>query len=157
AYMYVDAPGIMPTEVGLRETGIFLDPVADWKAGRQLQAPPSVPDGFARWAGRFSASFDDPGDLQRPVVTEGAPIQAVFIVMAAPSLEALRKVIYLLGRLLNIDKFKVAFERYDPSWPDPRRTRARKSKGVAPDWQAMRLRDVFDLEGLLLLPEALKS
>lgn len=158
AYMYVDAPGLMPTEVGLRETGIFLDPVADWKAGRTLQSPPIVPDGFTRWATRFAASFDDPGDLNRPVVTEGAPIQAVFIVMAAPSLGALRQLIYLLGRLLNIDKFKVAFEKYDPTWQDPRRQRARKSKGVAPDWRAVRLRDLFPpLEGLLLLPEALKS
>jgi len=158
AYMYVDAPGIMPTEVGLRETGIFLDPEADWKAGRALKSPPIVPDGFMRWATRFSDSFNDPGDLNRPVITDGAPIQAVFIVMAAPSLESLRKLIYLLGRLLNIDKFKVAFEKYDPKWPDPRRQRARKTKGVAPDWQSKRLRDVFPaLDGLLLLPEALKS
>ncbi len=158
AYMYVDAPGILPTEVGLRETGIFLDPEADWKAGRELKSPPIVPDGFMRWATRFSDSFDDPGDLHRPVITEGAPIQAVFIVMAAPSLESLRKLIYLLGRLLNIDKFKVAFEKYDPKWPDPRRQRARKTKGVPPDWQSKRLRDVFPaLDGLLLLPEALKS
>jgi hypothetical protein len=157
AYMYVDAPGITPTEVGLRETGIFIDPAADWKAGRELQSPPVVPDGFARWATRFGASFDDPGDLNRPVITEGAPIQAVFIVVAAPSLEALRQAIYLLGRLLNIDRFKVAFEKYDPKWEDPRRQRARKTRGVPPDWRAKRLRDIFPLEGLLMLPETLKS
>ncbi len=113
AYMYIDAPGIMPTEVGIRETGIFVDPVADWKAGRAGQSPPIVPDGFTRWASRFAASFDDPGDLKRPVITEGAPIQAVFVVMAAPSLESLRQLIYLLGRLFNIDKFKLAFEKYE--------------------------------------------
>jgi hypothetical protein len=158
AYMYIDAPGIMPTEVSLRETGIFLDPEADWKAGQTLQPPPVIPDGFARWAGRFSASFDDPGDSQRPMITEGAPIQAVFIVMAAPSLGALRQLIYLLGRLLNIDRFKVAFERYDPKWIDPRLKRLEKSSGVPPDWKAQRLRDVFPpLENLLILPEALKS
>jgi hypothetical protein len=158
AYMYIDAPGIMPTEVGIRETGIFIDPVADWKAGRELKPPPVVPDGYARWASRFSASFDDPGDSQRPVVTDGAPVHAVFIVMAAPSLEALRQLIYLLGKLLNIDKFKVLFEKYDLSIPDPRLTRARKTKGVPPDWSARRLRDVFPaLENLLIIPEALKS
>jgi hypothetical protein len=158
AYMYVDAPGITPTEVGLRETGIFLEPEADWKAGRTLQPAPVVPDGFTRWATRFAASFDDPGDLHRPVITEGAPIQAVFIVMAAPSLESLRQLIYLLGRLLNIDRFKVAFEQYDPKWEDPRRNRARRTRSVPPDWQSKRLRDVFPaLEGLMVLPEALKS
>jgi hypothetical protein len=158
AYMYVDAPGIHPTEVSLRETGIFLDPEADWKAGQTLQPPPVIPDGFARWAGRFSASFDDPGDSQRPMITEGAPIQAIFIVMAAPSLGALRQIIYLLGRLLNIDRFKVAFEKYDPKWVDPRIKRLEASSGVAPDWKAQRLRDIFPpLENLLILPEALKS
>jgi hypothetical protein len=158
AYMYVDAPGIMPTEVSIRETGIFIDPVADWKAGQALEPPPIVPDGFARWATRFAASFDDPADSQRPMITEGAPIQAIFIVMAAPSLGALRQLIYLLGRLLNIDRFKVAFEKYDPKWIDPRLKRLEKSSGVPPDWKAQRLRDIFPpLENLLILPEVLKS
>lgn len=158
AYMYIDAPGIFPTESSIRETGIYANPKADWKAGRKLESPPPMPDGFARWAARFSASFDDPGDLERPVVTEGAPIQAVFIVMAAPSLGALRQMMYLLGRLVNIDKFKLAFEKYDKANDDPRRTRARKVNSVPPDWSAVRLRDVFPaLEGLFSLPEALKS
>jgi hypothetical protein len=158
AYMYLDAPGITPTEVGLRETGIFMDPAADWKAGRELGRPPVVPDGFARWAARFAASFDDPGDAARPIVTEGAPIQAVFIVMAAPSPGALRQIIYLLGRLLNIDQFKLAFEKYQTPTADPRRTRARQSKGVPPDWRSVKLGDRFEgLDKLALLPEALKS
>lgn len=155
AYMYIDAPGIHPTEITLAETGIIFDPGKQFKAGQALKAPPVTPDGYTRWAARFAASFDDPGDLKRPVVTEGAPIQAVFIVMAAPSLDALRQAMYLIGKLFNIDAFKFAFEKYKKGSPDPRRSRAR-TKSVKPDWQAVRLRDLFKpLEKLMILPEAL--
>jgi hypothetical protein len=164
AYMYVDAPGLLPLEqsreqrlAALRETGVFIDPGADWKAGRTLQSPPAVPDGFARWAARFQGSFDDPGDLSRPVITDGAPIQAIFIVMAAPSLGALRQAIYLLGKLFNIDAFIRAFEQYEQA-EDPRRARARRGASVPPDWKAVRLRDLFPpLTGLLMIPEALRG
>jgi hypothetical protein len=158
AYMYTDVPGITPTESSIKETGIYLDPAADWKAGRAAAAPPVTPDGWTRWSTRFAASFDDPGDLKRPVVTAGAPIEAIFIVMAAPSLDAIRQLIYLLGKLLNIDKFKLAFEKYETKTDDPRRMRAKKVNSVPPDWRAIRLRDIFPaLEGLLMIPEALKG
>ena len=155
AYLYIDAPGIQPTEVTLSETGIIFDPGKQFKAGQALKPPPLTPDAFARWSTRFQASFDDPGDLQRPVITVGAPIQAVFIAMAAPSLDALRQALYLIGKLFNIDAFKRAFEKYKKGVPDPRRTRAR-TKSVKPDWRAARLRDLFPpLTKLLILPEAL--
>ncbi len=162
AYMYWDVPGVTPLEstreqriAALRETGVFVNPKEDWKAGRELKSPPVVPDGFARWATRFHASFDDPGDVHRPVVTEGAPIQAIFIVMAAPSLEALRQAIYLIGRLFNIDAFKVAFDKFENA-DDPRRARARRGAPTPPNWSSIRMRDLFPaLEGLLLIPEAL--
>lgn len=158
AYMYLDAPGITPTEVTLAETGLVVEPAKDWTAGSKLEAPPAVPDAYARWAGRFAASFDDPGDPSRPQVTAGAPIQAVFIVMAAPSLGAIRQLLYLLGRLFNIDQFKVAFEKYQAGNPDPRRTRARGMKGVAPDWKAVKLTDLLPpLKDLETLPEALRG
>jgi hypothetical protein len=158
AYMYLDVPGLTPRESSIRETGLFIEPAKDWKAGRDNGPPPVTPDGWTRWANRFSASFDDPGDLHRPVVTEGAPIQAIFIVAAAPSLDAIAQFIYLLGKLLNIDKFKLAFDKYDPPHPDPRRMRARKVNSVPPDWRSVRLRDIFPaLEGLLMIPEALKG
>ncbi|KAB2910284.1 MAG: hypothetical protein F9K40_02955 [Kofleriaceae bacterium] len=158
AYMYLDAPGITPTEVTLAETGIVLDPVADWTAGTKLEAPPATPDAFSRWGARFAASFDDPGDPARPVVTEGAPIQAVFIVMAAPSLDALRQLLYLIGKLLNIDQFKVAFEKYQAGNPDPRKTRAQEMKGVAPDWKSVKLVDLIPpLKALEPLPEKLRG
>jgi hypothetical protein len=156
AYMYLDVPGLTPRESSIRETGVFIDPVADWKAGRALGPPPVTPDGWSRWASRFARSFDDPGDLNRPVVTEGAPIQAIFIVAAAPSLDAIAQLIYLLGKLLNIDKFKIAFEKYQ-NVPDPRLTRAKSVNSVPPDWRSVRLRDIFPLEGLLMIPEALKA
>jgi hypothetical protein len=157
AYMYLDVPGITPRESSIRETGLFIDPIADWKAGRAAGPPPVTPDGWSRWASRFARSFDDPGDLQRPVVTDGAPIQAIFIVAAAPSLDAIAQFLYLLGKLLNIDKFKLAIEKYQ-NVPDPRRTRAKSVNSVPPDWKAIRLRDIFPaLEGLMMIPEALKG
>lgn len=158
AYMYVDAPGITPTEVTLAETGLVLDPKADWTAGTKLEAPPATPDAFARWSSRFAASFDDPGDPSRPIVTEGAPIQAVFIVMAAPSLDALRQLLYLLGKLLNIDQFVTAFEKYQAGNPDPRKTRAQEMKGVAPDWRSIKLVDLIPpLKQLEPLPDKLRG
>lgn len=158
AYMYLDVPGLTPRESSIRETGLFIQPAKDWKAGRDNGPPPVTPDGWTRWATRFQKSFNDPGDLQRPVVTEGAPIQAVFIVAAAPSLDAIQQFIYLLGKLLNVDKFKLAFEKYDQASSDPRLTRARKVNSTPPDWRSVRLRDIFPpLEGLLMIPEALKG
>ena len=157
AYLYADAPGIGPTETNLAETGFIPNIPKDFKAGFALERPPVTPDGFARWAGRFVASFDDPGDDSRPTVTDGAPVQAVFIVMAAPSLDALRQALYLMGKLFNISAFKRAFEKYPKGALDPRRSRAR-GRSVKPDWKSARMRDLFpDLEKLLILPEALKS
>ncbi|NRD66104.1 hypothetical protein HRD49_30550 [Corallococcus exiguus] len=157
AYLYADAPGIGPTETNLAETGFIPNIPKDFKAGFALERPPVTPDGFARWAGRFVASFDDPGDDSRPTVTDGAPVQAVFIVMAAPSLDALRQALYLLGKLLNISAFKKAFEKYPKGALDPRRSRAR-GRSVKPDWKSARMRDLFpDLEKLLILPEALRA
>ncbi|RKH13886.1 hypothetical protein D7X74_21005 [Corallococcus sp. CA047B] len=157
AYLYADAPGIGPTETNLAETGFIPNLPKDFKAGFALERPPVTPDAFARWAGRFTASFDDPGDDARPVVTDGAPVQAVFIVMAAPSLDALRQALYLIGKLFNISAFKKAFEKYPKGAVDPRRSRVR-SRSVKPDWKSARMRDLFpDLEKLRILPEALKS
>lgn len=157
AYLYADAPGIGPTETNLAETGFIPNVPKDFKAGFALERPPPSPDGFARWAGRFVASFDDPGDVSRPTVTDGAPVQAVFIVMAAPSLDALRQALYLLGKLLNISAFKKAFEKYPKGALDPRRSRAR-GRSVKPDWKSARMRDLFpDMEKLLILPEALRG
>ncbi|RKH51804.1 hypothetical protein D7Y23_09090 [Corallococcus sp. AB050B] len=157
AYLYADAPGIGPTETNLAETGFIPNIPKDFKAGFALERPPVTPDGFARWAGRFVASFDDPGDDSRPTVTDGAPVQAVFIVMAAPSLDGLRQALYLLGKLLNISAFKKAFEKYPKGSLDPRRSRVR-GRPVKPDWKSARMRDLFpDLEKLLILPEALRA
>ena len=157
AYLYVDAPGILPAEPAGPQASFRVDPPKEFKAGMARERRPPVPDGFERWASRFSASFDDAGDLQRPVVTEGAPVQAAFIVMAAPSIDGLRQMLYLLGLLLNIDAFKKAFEKYAKGAPDPRRARSR-GKPVAPDWRAARLVDLLPaLKDLAMLPEALRG
>ncbi len=66
-YLYYDAPGLTSPQVALSELGLDFDPAETFKAGELLQArPPRPVDNFERWAGRFAASFDDPGDRNRP-------------------------------------------------------------------------------------------
>ncbi len=165
AYLYADIPPFDTTSpqsvaasMGFPSRDPNSDPfTAEFVAGKTGAAPPPItPDGFQVWAQRFIASFDDPGDTQRPTAHVGAPVQAVFICMALPSLDALKQLMYLLGQLLNLDKFKRAWELFVDG-PDPRRARARM-QSVAPDWKAMRLQDIFPpLRALLLLPEMLKA
>jgi hypothetical protein len=157
-YLYYDAPGLTSLDATLSEMGFPTDPVQLFKAG-QAGAPEPVIDNtaFERWAFRFGESFDDPGDDQRPVFSDGAGIDAVFIGVAMPSFAALKQIIYLLGKLFNIDAFINAIDRYNDASPDPDLTRARM-QSVAPDWEAVRLKDLFPpLRFLLLVPELLKA
>lgn len=157
-YLYYDAPKLTSLEATLSDMGFPTDPVTTWKAGH-VDAPAPVIDNsaFERWAFRFGESFDDPGDDKRPVFSDGAPVDAVFIVAAMPSFAAVKQLIYLLGKLFNLDPFLNAIDRYNDLSPDPDLTRARMQP-VAPDWEAVRLKDLFPpLQFLLLLPELLKS
>lgn len=156
-YLYYDAPRLTSFEATLSDMGFPTEPAKVFKAGHDNSPAPVIDnDAFDRWAYRFGESFDDPGDDHRPVFSDGAAVNAVFIVAAMPSFAALKQIIYLLGKLFNLDPFKSALHFNDAS-PDPDLTRAR-TQPVAPDWEAARLQDLFPpLRFLLLVPELLKG
>lgn len=156
AYMYYDAPGFTSHEISLAELGLDPEPKKQFNAGEKGDPAPTRPvDGFQRWAGRFAASFDDPGDKARPILSDGASVEAVFIVAAAPTLEALSQLIWLLGNLLNIDAFKLAFERFNKDAADPAKSRV-DQQSVAPDWHSKKLPDLIPpLSELAKIPELL--
>jgi hypothetical protein len=158
AYFYYDAPGITSHEMTLADMGVPTEPAKTFNHGRQGGPPPApVPDAYVKWGERFAQSFDDPGDSHRPILSDGASVMAVFIVAAAPSPEALRQLMYLLGKLFNLQAFIDGFERHQAKSPDPDLSRAR-SEPVAPDWEAARLKDLFPpLKHLLAIPEALRA
>ncbi|HTV21062.1 MAG TPA: hypothetical protein VMG12_20395 [Polyangiaceae bacterium] len=158
AYFYYDAPGITSHEMTLADMGVPTEPAQTFNHGREGGPPPApVPDAYVKWGERFAQSFDDPGDSHRPVLSDGASVMAVFIVAAAPSPEALRQLLYLLGKLFNLQAFIDGFERYSAQSPDPDLSRARTDP-VAPDWEAARLKDLFPpLKHLLAIPEALRT
>jgi hypothetical protein len=157
-YLYFDAPGITSPAPTLEDLGIPTDPAGTFEAGRTGGAPPPVvPDAYVIWGDRFAQSFDDPGDDQRPILSDGASIAAVFIAVAAPSADAVRQLLYLLGKLFNLQAFIDAWERFQLTSPDPDLSRAR-GDSVAPDWEAFRLKDLFPpITKLMAIPEALKA
>jgi hypothetical protein len=156
AYLYYDAPGFTSNQVSLAELGLARSPSALFHAGQSGEDAPIFPvDGFERWIGRFAASFDDPGDDARPILSPGASVEAVFIVGAAPTLEALSQLVWLLGQLLNIDAFKRAVDRFHADSPDRGKTRV-DQQAVAPDWQSRKLPQLLpQLEPLRQVPELL--
>jgi hypothetical protein len=157
-YLYYDAPGITSREASLAELGLAVEPAKTFTHGRTGgPPPPPAPDAYAKWGERFVQSFDDPGDRSRPVLSDGASVMGVFIVAAAPSPEALRQMLYLIGKLFNLQAFLEGWERFRAGSPDPDLTRAR-TDSVAPDWESVRLKDLFPpLAHLLAVPEALRA
>lgn len=160
-YLYYDIPGITSFEAFAAEMGLPHEtPAQIWKHGQKGEPPPPVPvDGFDKWAHRFAESFDDPGDLQRPVFSTGATVGAVFIVAGAPSLAPLAQLFYQIGKLLNIQPFVDAFKHFEDTKdsPDPDLSRARQHS-VAPDWHSLRVQDLLPpLRKLLAIPELLKT
>jgi hypothetical protein len=156
-YLYFDAPGITSPPASLAELGIPVQPAADFRHGREGLPPPAIVDAYVKWGERFSRSFDDPGDRQRPILSNGASVMAIFIVAAAPSMAGLRQLLYLLGKLFNITPFIKAIEDFHPASPDPDLTQVR-TDSVAPDWKAARLKDLWpDIEKLLAIPDALRA
>lgn len=156
AYMYYDAPGFTSHDVSMAELGLTVEPEKLFHAGMRDDAAPPFPlDGFERWAGRFQASFDDPGDDARPILSDGASVEAVFIVAAAPTLEHLAQLIWLLGNLLNIDAFKRAWEKFVKDSDDPAVARLAQ-QSVAPDWKSVKLPELLPpLRHLARVPEIL--
>jgi hypothetical protein len=145
AYVYVDAPGLTSNLARTRDLGLGDPEPPTWLAG-QTPPRPNVPaDGFAQWAYRFRQSFDDPGDRNRPAFSDGAPVEALFIVATAPQIPDLAALGPLLAGLFDTKAFGKAWEHFAstfPKWPDdPDRARLRGTS-VRPDWKAWRLRDI---------------
>ncbi len=159
AYLYYDAPGLVSNAATLRDMGLEVPPLPTWMAG---DAPPTKgnADGFQRWAFRFEQSFDDPGDDDRPIFSDGAPVEALFIVATAPELVNLKPILALLAKLLDISAFEKAWEKYRADADDPDRARLR-STSTAPDWHSWKLRDIapkeYPMRQLERIPELLKS
>lgn len=184
AYLYADAPGITSNWVTLQEMGLEVPFPESWTHGADAEAEPySVehlegwadtglqglatpdvdpsPDGFERWAARFKASFDDPGDGDRPVFSDGADVSAVFVVATAPQLTELRPILDALGEIFDLQPFKDAWKKFETEWPDPDRSRLRLN-GTAPDWIGFRLGDIapgadYPLRKLELVPWFIKN
>lgn len=158
AYLYYDAPGLTSPRVALAELGLDFAPSKVFRAGEKNDArPPRAVDGFERWAGRFRASFDDPGDKQRPVFSDGASIEAVFLVAAAPSMAELAQLVWLLGNILNIKAFKDALDKFHEDARDPALARVAE-RSVAPDWHSKKLTDLMPpLRKLAQVPELLRG
>lgn len=140
------------------------DPDGAWvPGGPPLVVPPGA-NGFDAWAARFRASFDDPGDVDRPVFSDGAPVEAVFIVGTAPDLQGLGGLLAIFEKLFDVTAFGNAWRTFARTFPqkppDPQRARGRGNP-VAPDWKAWKLRDIappdYPLEQLLRVPWLLKA
>ena len=156
-YVYFDAPGITSTTATLAEMGAATPELPRWLAG---DAPPKLPtpaDGFEKWAHTFEQSFDDPGDENRPIFTDGAMVEAVFIVATAPNLVNLRPILTLLANLLDVQAFENAWQKFTEADDEDQARLSRSS--VAPDWRSWKLRDIgppeYPLRQLERLPEML--
>jgi hypothetical protein len=162
AYVYFDAPGLLSNVATLTDMGMAPPDLPKWVAGDKPKPVEPPADGFQNWAFRFQQSFDDAGDLNRPVFSDGAPVEALFIVATAPQLPDLAALGPLFEKLFDVKAFGKAWEHFAatfPDWPDdPDRSRLRGTS-VSPDWLAWRLRDIgpdtYPLRQLEKIPEAL--
>lgn len=163
AYLYADLVGL-PFPAITRPALPASGDKPPWiPGGPPLVVPPRAV-GFDAWAARFKASFDDPGDLQRPTFSKGAPVEAVFIVGTAPDLAGAGGMLKLLEQLFDVKSFGRAWDSFAKTFPasppSPQRARGR-AKPAAPDWRSWRLRDIappdYPLEKLMWLPWLLKA
>jgi hypothetical protein len=145
AYVYFDAPGLLSNTVTLRDMGVREPELPRWVAGDRPLTPDRPADGFEQWAHRFRQSFDDAGDQQRPMFSDGAPVEALFIVATAPQLPDLAALASSLAQLLDLKAFGKAWDQFASTFPelpdDPDVSRLRFTP-VHPDWKSWRLRDI---------------
>lgn len=144
AYVYVDVPGLTSTLATLDDLQLGPPQPPKWLAGDPIVGATGTADAFDIWAHRFERSFDDPGDSQRPVFSEGSTLEAAFIVGTAPDISALSPLLELIDKLIDFSPFREAVERYRDrlNADDPDRAELRGGHGVAPDWRAWRIRDL---------------
>ncbi len=163
AYLYADLVGLSEPVLTRPAVPATADEPAWVPGGPPLVVPPGA-NGFDAWAARFRASFDDPGDLSRPVFSDGAPVEAVFVVATAPDLNGIGGLLTILEKLFDVTAFGNAWRSFAQTFPqrppDPQRARARQSS-VAPDWKSWKLRKIappdYPLEKLMWLPWLLNA
>lgn len=160
AYLYVDVPGLMSNRKTLNDMGAKIPDPPTWLAGDEKERPSVYAQGFDAWAQTFEQSFDDPGDEHRPIFSDGAPVEALFMVASFPNLVDLRKFAKLWAKLLDTRAFEKALDEFSFPVVDPDRQRLR-GKSVSPDWRSWKLRDVgpddYPLRKLERIPEYLKT
>jgi hypothetical protein len=161
AYLYTDAPGL----TSWKETVADLGDPPTWKAGDPVAPSPFV-GAFEGWASTFRASFDDPGDQARPVFSEGATVEAVFIMATAPGMPQLAPLLRILDSLFDIGRFREIIDGAelpgfgDLGAEDPDDWRVRGAP-TGPNWRAWRIADIappdYPLRELERIPELLKA
>ncbi|WP_298460918.1 hypothetical protein [uncultured Cellulomonas sp.] len=166
AYLYSDLPGVTSWAATTADLGTAAREPSSWKAGDH-QAPPPRVGAFEGWASTFRRSFDDPGDGDRPIFSEGATVEAVFVMATAPGMADLVPLLHGLGALVDDRALLQAIEALGDvempgfeDWlhPDPDDWRVRGTP-TGPSWRSWKLRDIappdYPLRELERVPELL--
>jgi len=160
AYVYVDVPGLLSNRKTLNDMGARIEEPPTWLAGDEQIRTARPAAGFEAWAATFKQSFDDPGDENRPVFSDGAPVEALFLVSTMPNMVDFGKFAELWGKLLDIDGFKKLFEDFKFPVPDPDRHNL-QGRSTAPDWRTWNISNIappdYPMRKLRDVPEFLKS
>lgn len=160
-YLYTDVPGLTSWKETIADT---IDPES-WKAGDPV-APPAFVGAFDGWADSFRRSFDDPGDQNRPIFSEGATVEAVFIMATAPGMPQIAPTLRILSELVDLGGIRQALDGADlPGFDDlgledPDDWRVRGTP-TGPNWRTWRIADIappdYPLRELERIPALLKA
>lgn len=160
AYLYVDVPGLLSNRKTINDLGGRIPDPPEWLAGSPREEPVRPAAGFEAWAATFVQSFDDSGDEHRPIFSDGAVVEALFIVATMPNMVDFRRFAALWGKLLDISAFEKIFAEFRFPVKDPDRERLR-GRSISPDWRSWKLRDIgpddYPLRKLEQVPELLKT
>ncbi|SFK01300.1 hypothetical protein [Cellulomonas sp. KH9] len=167
-YLYTDVPGVTSWQQRVDALGETASRPRTWKAGDH-RAPAPVVGAFEGWSATFRRSFDDPGDGDRPIFSDGATVEAVFVMATAPGMANLVPLLNGLGALVDdraLTDALTAFRDADlpgfEDWlhPDPDDWRVRGEQ-TGPGWRSWKLRDIappsYPLRELERVPELLKA
>ena len=106
------------------------------------------PDGLSGMKARFTASFDDTGDGERPQFSGDAEVSALLIAIGANELPDLANLLDMLLALFGLPQIDPNYPPggLDIDWP----TRTESGMSTPPDWTSGTLADVVPLYGRLL-------
>jgi hypothetical protein len=160
AYLYIDVPGLLSNRKTINDLGGRLPDPPEWLAGGPREEPVRPAAGFEAWAATFEQSFDDAGDEHRPVFSDGAAVEALFIVATMPNMVDFRRFAKLWAKLLDLSAFEKIFDEFTFPVVDPDKKRI-NGRSVSPDWRSWKLRDIgpedYPLRKLERVPELLKT